>query len=902
MTPPQDPRGRPLNLVYPEQTQWFFNVLSKTTHPRLRSFYHKEDSRKKGDKGKKDWWSNELALQCQLEERAVYIVIGDGGDEDASIVSQPATFGEWDNVSRAEQASFDWAAHNLPRPTMANWSSETEKTSLHFFFVYTEPVTDIWRWRLLQWRLIRLVQSDPSIENPSRVMRVPGYKYAHPAEARGWVSIDPSISSGQKVHFAELENRIWQAEQQRGWDVAGAVPGGMWKRFGDELRTRFGLEQPIEPKPVQQAAPTPSPAPSPTAKPSLAGAPPEPSSTYAPATLDDIREALSHIPPRGSVPGTYKTRDRNILWGLAAALEAIGRPREEAAALVEAAGWKDWEPMQILGTGGQYINESTFWFHARENGFRPARQFRVPTGIAPPEPQAVPSIFLEQRLREAIDLPETEVALLIADFSKEVGVHAIELKKILEGLKGREQARFEIEQEVQAIEARQHQSKLSELITLGYLFPAIVANALKTRTRYLPSDPVSIAIPYLTGQSSLLKLGTRLLAVSVSGMEVPLNLFSVLVAQSGGKKSPLKRAVIDEPLKELQEQAMAGNERRLLNWKHENEGVKDKDKTAKPAPAYVHVSKVTPEVLAQQMMYQEVAGLGMLLMRDEFSGLIGSIDQYKQSGKGDGMQQFLELFEGDGDISLFKTIDNVHFKASHLSIYSNSQKKVIAQYMKSGDEKGMWARFCMAPLPAVIIEMPPVDDPEEERELEVARRVLRDVSKTIYTMPKRIMRFAPDARALFSRYEAQQYKLTVANDDSIGSLHGKSAGKVARIAGILHCIEMAASILETGEPGRPPLQIPLADLDKAINLVNHMNAWMISLVKEDGDEASGAGILNKVLAIAKRKAQPVAYRDILMSWQKASRSSINKQIITEVFEALAKSGQGSIDGDGKFSA
>ena len=861
----------------------FFAMLGKTTHPRARGFFHKTDARRQGDRGKADYWSPELVAIWEQEGRGIYSVINDGGDTDASILHANATFGEWDGATRAQQAAFDWTAAGLYRPTMAIWTSQAIDASLHFYWCYTKPLEDLWRWRLLQWRIIQLLKSDPSIENPSRIMRVPGCIYP----GKGVSEIDYSISTGAKVDFYELENQVFCAEQRQGLALAGAVPDSAWKRFVGELRDRFGLEPPT---------------PSPTAKPSLAGAPLEPSSAYAPATLDDIREALSHIPPRGSVPGTYKTRDRNILWGLAAALEAIGRPREEAAALVEAAGWKDWEPMQILGTGGQYINESTFWFHARENGFRPARQFRVPTGIARPEPQAVPSIFLEQRLREAIDLPETEVALLIADFSKEVGVHAIELKKILEGLKGREQARFEIEQEVQAIEARQHQSKLSELITLGYLFPAIIANALKTRTRYLPSDPVSIAIPYLTGQSSLLKLGTRLLAVSVSGIEVPLNLFSVLVAQSGGKKSPLKRAVIDEPLKELQEHAMAGNERRLLNWKHENEGVKDKDKTAKPAPAYVHVSKVTPEVLAQQMMYQEVAGLGMLLMRDEFSGLIGSIDQYKQSGKGDGMQQFLELFEGDGDISLFKTIDNVHFKASHLSIYSNSQKKVIAQYMKSGDEKGMWARFCMAPLPAVIIEMPPVDDPEEERELEVARRVLRDVSKTIYTMPKRIMRFAPDARALFSRYEAQQYKLTVANDDSIGSLHGKSAGKVARIAGILHCIEMAASILETGEPGRPPLQIPLTDLDKAINLVNHMNAWMISLVKEDSDEASGAGILNKVLAIAKRKAQPVAYRDILMSWQKASRSSINKQIITEVFEVLAKSGQGSIDGDGKFSA
>lgn len=881
-----DPRRSP-NTVYPEHTQYFFGMLGKTQHPRLRSFYHKEDPRKKGDLGRKGQWSPELALQCQLQERAVYIVIGDGGDEDESIVSQPATFGEWDNVSRAEQASFDWAAHNLPLPTMASWSNETEKASLHFFYVYTEPFTDILRWRLLQWRLIRLVGSDKTIQNASRVMRVPGYKYAHATEDRGWALIDNQLSSNQKISFTELEARIWQAEQQRGWDIAGAVQPIGWEKHADELRERFRLVQPIEPTP----------------KPQPANSRATRAADYPLSTIEDIREALACIAPRGVVPGTYE-RDRNILWGLAAALEAIGRPREEAADLVRGAGWKDWGETQVLNSGGDYITERTFWFHAMEGGYKPkpgtAGPWRLPTiaqpGAVSSEQRKEQFQGIEQRLREAIDLPETEVALLIADLSKEVGVHVIELKKILEGLASREQVRHEIEEEVKAIEEAHRKKKISNLITLDYLFPPGIANAIRVKTRYLPCDEMSPAILYVTGQSSLLRLGAKLLAVKVSGWKAPLNLFSVLVSATGTKKTPLKTAVLDEPLKEIQEFYISQNKRQEEDWKQRNRGVKPEDKEAKPAPLFVYASKTTPERLSLQMMFQEQAKMGFLLLRDEFSGLVGSIGMYQQAGKGDGMQQLLELYDGGSENSMYKTIEGVTFRSSKLSICSNSQVSVIKDYMESGDAKGTWARFCMVPMPSNVIELPAIDDPVEVQEFEDAQRFLTEISWKMHKLPAYELEFTPEARAQLAKYEYKEAKLGVRQDNAIGALHNKSGGKVVRLAGIFHCLELAAG------SSRDPWRVPMSDLDRACNLVDYMNDWMISLVRGMEQEAEGSGILQRVLAVARRKAQPVSYRDIAMAWPKKSRASINKAVITEAFMALERAGQGSVDEDGRFVA
>jgi len=41
------------------------------------------------------------------------------------------------------------------------------------------------------------------------------------------------------------------------------------------------------------------------------------------------------------------------------------------------------------------------------------------------------------------------------------------------------------------------------------------------------------------------------------------------------------------------------------------------------------VSEYTGEALAAQLQEQEEAGLGLLIYRDELSGLFGSLDQYR---------------------------------------------------------------------------------------------------------------------------------------------------------------------------------------------------------------------------------------------------------------------------------
>jgi len=889
------------------QADIFFEKLGKTTHPRARGFFHKLDSRKKGDRGRMEAWNPAVVAQWEAEGRGTYAVINDGGDTDESIIHCNATFGEWDNKARAEQAAFDWLAAGLPKPTMAIWTSQAVDASLHFYWCYTAPLQDVMRWRLMQWRIIQLLQSDPSIENPSRIMRVPGCAYP----GKGVTEIDYTISTGVKIDFMELEARVGQAEQARGLIVAGAVPESAWKRFGEELEGRLQLQRPV----VASSNGTGPAAASSEARSSSAQQSTAPAIAYSENTIDDIKEALSCIPPRGVIPGTYQ-RDRNIVWGLAAALEAIGRPREEAAALVKAAGWKDWDVEQVVGSGGELVKQSTFWYHAKQAGYK-SRKRRLPQvaameEAAEAEVKASELALAEQQLRDAIDLPVLEQRALIKKIADETGLYVATLEKVFEQLASAEQDNHAIQEEVEALAREKENAKTLELLELDYLLPKKIAEAIGVVTEFLPCNPVSAAVLYLTGQSSLLPLGSRLTAVAVSDMVVPLNLFSVLVAKTGSKKTPLKKAVLDGPLASVREQAEVDYQEKMNKWKakFDHPDVKEEERDDQPVRVLVQVSKATPEALSQQMMFQEKEKRGLLLLRDEFSGLIGSIGQYQQSGKGDGMQQLLELYDGGGEDSVYKTIETVSYRSSHLCICSNSQPSVIEDYMKAGDAKGQWARFCMVPMPSTTKKLPAEDTSELEARLGSAKAYLQKISLEMYATPIRELRFDPKARANFAEYEEREAARAINHDNAVGALHNKSGGKVARLAGILHYLALAEEKLNLDSEEKPkvlrdPYTVSAKDLERACNLVDAMNRWMVELVGKMDREAEGGGILGRVLAMARRRGRAVTCREIFTSQTKKERQGpnrINAQAIKDAFVALVEAGKGTLDDQGRFKA
>jgi predicted P-loop ATPase len=105
---------------------------------------------------------------------SIYVVVNGGGDSDPHVSQGKAIFYEHDDLEK-EQQLYLWQSLNLPEPTI---QIDTGGKSIHSYWVFDAPI-DIDKWRSLQADLLNYSDGDRSIKNPSRVMRLAGFK--HPA-------------------------------------------------------------------------------------------------------------------------------------------------------------------------------------------------------------------------------------------------------------------------------------------------------------------------------------------------------------------------------------------------------------------------------------------------------------------------------------------------------------------------------------------------------------------------------------------------------------------------------------------------------------------------------------------------------------------------------------------------
>ena len=263
----------------------------------------------------------------------LYVVIGAadqatgdrGGVTDADITGMPALFAEWDDIPLQEQIETPERL-GLPEPTLRTF---TGHQSCHTYWRLAEPLPPA-QWREITADLIAYCRSDRRCKNESRVMRLAGsicWGKKPPHAPVGQASI--LTTSGAVYTFEELRALV---------PCAGSAPAA--------------TPQAID----------------------ISG--PGPRRNDQPRPLEEIREALAFIPRRVAGQGTYDTY-RNILWGLGAALEEAGQPREMAAALMEEHSPSrqcGWDVAQVLRSGGDHIKAETFWWHARQHGWRPLVQ------------------------------------------------------------------------------------------------------------------------------------------------------------------------------------------------------------------------------------------------------------------------------------------------------------------------------------------------------------------------------------------------------------------------------------------------------------------------------------------------------------------------------------------------
>ena len=330
---------------------------------------------------------------------------------------------------------------------------------------------------------------------------------------------------------------------------------------------------------------------------------------------------------------------------------------------------------------------------------------------------------------------------------------------------------------------------MRDQFTFDNLLPADLADALELIQQPLPTDPLSAVGTLLCGYSGLLKIGTRV--ASDHQYSVPINLFWANVGVSGLAKTPIKQKLIDDPAATVRRLHKINHEHAVENWRMQCEGLKGKDKPPKPRPRLPHAGgDYSPEALGIQLELHEADGLGLLLIRDEISGLLRTLDNDKKSGRGTGEAQFLELFDGGGGTSL-RVEEARHYERSHVSLYGNIQPEVLRRHINGDDATGKFARILFNQLPVKPLDLR-YEDPsaEERKQYANAQQVLADYALNLHNRPPTTTELSTDARRRLIDWFSTHQQQALATDTSsvVSALLGKTGGQAMRLAGLLDLV------------------------------------------------------------------------------------------------------------------
>jgi hypothetical protein len=478
--------------------------------------------------------------------------------------------------------------------------------------------------------------------------------------------------------------------------------------------------------------------------------------------------------------------------------------------------------------------------------------------------------------------------LSLADASGQTPAALLDLQRTIQK---EHETRLNIAAESRSLREEQDWQEIGQAITLPYLFPPSLAEALQVRCRYLPTDAPSTALSFLATVAGLVKLGSEVVGIKSADFRVPFNLYVALVGNSGAKKSPLRKLVVDQPVAPLVHDLRRAHSRAREFWQEQNKGLPKGDRTDPPEPVFVSISATTVEALAQQLQRQEGKGLGLLINRDELSGMFGSWGAYK-SGRGDDEQFFLEHYDGGGIRSLRISTPGGgrSYESSSLSIYGTVQPGVLEQLVATGDDSGLWARFMFVPLPQKVVPLPEVETELEEQEAIAAADTLAQACSTVYRMRRICLELDPAARQAFTRYEANaQREALRASIGAQSALWGKAAGKVLRIAGLLHLLQLAVP------DGQASELISGATMERAMALVDHVNARTLSL-HADLARGSANDLMRLVHRIAmEAQGQPIRWREIFIRLSGKQRKEIDSAAVSMAMRALVELGVGETE-------
>jgi hypothetical protein len=332
--------------------------------------------------------------------------------------------------------------------------------------------------------------------------------------------------------------------------------------------------------------------------------------------------------------------------------------------------------------------------------------------------------------------------------------------------------------------------------------------------------PEHVAVPLLGVASSLIGTARRVCA-SRSWSE-PMTLWACVVADSGDRKTPGLR-VVTRALDMIETNNAPGNRTKRLahetkvqsakeskeRWKKEREAAlketPPKEPPVMPLDAIDPGNFIEPRLYATDPTIERLAALlqarprGMVLIRDELSGLFANMGRYNKGGND--RPFWLEAFNGGRHVVERVTAGSMVIDHLLVGVIGTFQPDKLARAF-AGDEDGMYGRFLYSwplapdyqPLTDEVAEV----EPELLNTLTALIRLPAEDETGTFTPP--LIWLSPEARAEFEHFRRWSDKFKHGLDGRERHWFVKGETHVLRLAGVLAYMTWAIA-LGTGPGG-----------------------------------------------------------------------------------------------------
>lgn len=489
------------------------------------------------------------------------------------------------------------------------------------------------------------------------------------------------------------------------------------------------------------------------------------------------------------------------------------------------------------------------------------------------------------------NLPQSQLDVLLPLLASMSGMHILDVKALYSS------RLIELEQDDSKEDLQKDLDSLlamgGESLDLHEFLPDPLAKPLIKLASRMGIRPEVFLLTLLTGISTLHKVGTHLIMNFEDKFVVPPNLFAGIVGDSGQKKSPVMRVLIQNPLDALEEEANESlklqHEEEIAEYRNLSEEERDElfpdGKPEPKVPIDYYFSDGTVEGINRQFERQPERGL--LYLRDELSGLFNSYDKYR-NGKGSDRQDFLSFFDGSGKKELRAEGFVSRVKKTQLSIFGTVQSDTLRHLMKDpNDADGQWARFLF------VIQPLQAAQPNDSSNYDINSELINPLYRKIDQLPKTTYNLSPAAKKVYDPHYKMLEQLRVSDSEpAMRAMYAKMEGMIGRLALNLHIIHEAF-----GDSGISQA-IPAQRIYEACKLAKFF-IQQIRLIHATARATEGEIAPNLAAIVDRsRKVGAVTARDVQKSVRAFKDSGVSVQEIRCNFRQLEEMGYGECIGEG----